>query len=174
MAVSPNTPPGLRRGGIVIGCPPARPSRRELLSAAGFTTLAGIAAVAIAKPDAQAVEVLPTTHGADAALIALCDRFTSLEQAIDASYEAGAGRGQTMAEEDAVEQAERDPLRRQQAKLLPQIVDARATTLDGFRARARAIMTYDKEGLKRQEINSGPVPGGMAWALVRDLVGEEG
>ena len=77
MATHTTTPPGNSRGGTA-------PSRRELLSAAGFTALAGIATVAIAKPDAQAAEVLPTAHGADAQLLALHDQFMGLQAQLDA------------------------------------------------------------------------------------------
>ena len=77
MATHTTTPPGECRGGTAPSC-------RELLSAAGFTALAGIAAVAIAKPDAQAVEVLPIAHGADAELIALHDQFMVLQAQLDA------------------------------------------------------------------------------------------
>ena len=45
-------------------------TRRNLISAAGFTAMIGIAAMSIAKPDASAVKVLPTARTDDADLVA--------------------------------------------------------------------------------------------------------
>lgn len=77
MAVLPHTPPGTRRGGTATGCPVARPSRRELMAAAGMTALAGIAGISFAKPDPEPVQVVPTasrwpTQAEAAANLALC------------------------------------------------------------------------------------------------------
>lgn len=141
-------------------------TRRDMMSAAGFTALAGIAAVAIAKPDAQAVE----PQGADADLIALCDRFIELERQKLASYGRDP-RGISPAEERAIDDKERQPIWREQEELVAAMVEARATTLDGFRARARALVVYDQQGWADEEISHGQFPGGMNFALVRDLVG---
>ena len=165
MATHTLPPPGNSRGGTATGCPTSRPSRRDLLGAAGFTALAGIAAVAIATPDAAAVE-----HGADAALIALCNRFADLERQKLASYGRDP-RGISYEQEKAIDDRERQPIWAEQEDLVASIIDARATTLDGFRARARALVVYDQQGWKDEEISSGPWPGGMCFALVRDLVG---
>ena len=54
-----------------------RPSHRELPGAAGFTALAGVAAVAIAKPDVEK-PTSPAVAPPDAPLLALCARFLGL------------------------------------------------------------------------------------------------
>ena len=158
MATLTDTPSGTRRAVTA-------PSRRELMTAAGFTALAGIAAAAIATPDAVAVE-----HGADAALIALCNRFIDLERQLRASYDRQP-QGISCQEEGAIEDRERKPIRAEQEDLVASIIEARATTLDGFRARARALVAYDQQGWADEEISHGPFPGGMNFALVRDLIG---
>ena len=62
------------------------PSRRDLLGAAGFTALAGIAGAAIAKSDTSAAMALPAPRD-DAAMLALCDRFLHLQKQVDATYD---------------------------------------------------------------------------------------
>ena len=154
MATPIDTPSGTRRA--------TAPSRRDLMSAAGFTALAGIAGVAVANPDAPEP---------DAELIALCDRFIDLELQIETSFERQDVRI-TYEEEKAIAAVERDPLVDQQKPIFEAMMQLRATTLEGLRARARALVIYDREGWKGREISHGPFPGGMNFALVRDLVGE--
>ena len=114
-------------------------------------------------------EALPLQHDAgtepDAELIALCSRFNSLERQIIASY--GMLGDKLEDEEDAL----REPLQEAQKPLLEQIMGLRATTIEGHRARAAMFrLWYDPlEGEGRPD---GNWAGRLAWALVRDVLGE--
>ena len=169
-----------RQGVNATGCPIARPSRRDLLGAAGFTALTGIAVAAIARPDAQAVEGISPASGGDVALIAACDRFMVLQAGLYASYakereqhdalkKQGVLYRQLQAFEMEVE-AERTPLQDEQVELLDQIEDLEASTLAGQRARARVLMAWYEVG------NGGEHHVVLEWhrlaPLFRDLLGE--
>ena len=182
MATHTLTPPGTRRGGTPTGCPTSRPSRRELLGAAGFCGLAGIAALAISKPDAQAVEVLPAAQTADARLLALCDRFLVLQAALDASYaqeleqhDALKKQGALYKQLNALEmegEAQRTPLQDEQVELLDQISDLTAATLPGQQARARVLMAWYALGNGCSGEHSSTIEWGHLAPLFRDLLGE--
>ncbi len=138
----------------------ANATRREALGAGLFTALAGVTAVAVAKPEAHAMQ-----HAAhpDAELIDLCAQFCELERQFDATdfsarpgtLEAEAANREQRALTDAG-----DPI-------LDRMHDLPTHTLEGFRARARAIVAFDKGELEKSDDARG-----MVWMLVRDLVGE--
>ena len=159
MATHTLPPPGTRRGGIATGCPTAHPSRRDLISAAGFTALAGIAAVAIAKPDAEAVEVLPTAHGADARLIALHDQFMVLQVEIDAIN----------AHKRTVTDDEMDSIVCEQADLLEEMHSLVVTTPEGHLARARVFVAW--YAIEEDKRSDSEIDHDRLWPILRDLIG---
>ncbi len=106
-------------------------TRCDLLGAAGFTALAGIAAVAIAKPDAQAVEVPPVAQVTEAPLLELCDRFMALQAQIDA-----------ICSRDDDHDDGLDALIDQQVPILDEMGDLSAASLEGQRARAQVLMAW--------------------------------
>ena len=144
----------------------ARTTRRDLLSAGGFTVLAGVAAVAIAKPDAQAIETAPVVHEPDAALIAICRRISAIDDELSATF---AGRDYNDPEEVRLE-AVRADLMDEQGELLAETHDLHATTLEGHRARARTYLRY-YEGVEQTGQIGGYMNDQMVWLLVRDLAG---
>ena len=158
-------------------------TRRALMGSVGVAALAGIAAVAIAKPDAQAVEVVPVAHNPDGPLLALCARFLELQAAIDVTYdreteehEVAQKEGRSSARLMAMEKAhdvEREPWVSEQRTLLEDIGDISATTLPGQRARARVLMAW--YSLHRRGAEGAGVA--IDWydlePLFRDLLGEE-
>ena len=134
-------------------------TRRDLMGVAGFTALAGIAAVAIAKPDAQAVEVVPVAHNPDAPLLALCARFLALQADIDAIE----------GEEGPDHQDQLDGLIDAQVLILDEIDDLDAISLDGMRQRARVVMAWygGSRGLEATHLDWHRIQ-----PLFRDLLGE--
>lgn len=130
-----------------------RTTRRDLMSAAGFTALAGIAAVAIGKPDAQAADapspVLASGslspqagENPDAELIGLCEQVIALEQQWGAET-LRSGNWIPTDPRYKASQAEQDRLAALSEPLIDRIYGLPTHTLTGFRARARAIMASD-------------------------------
>ena len=145
----------------------SRPSRRELLGAAGFTMLTGVAAAAIAQPDAPPPAEAVSAGHSDAELIALCGRFLALEDRISATF-ANRPFGDP---EETRQEAARNSLHDEQEALLPALHLSKAVTVEGHRARARLMLRL------RDRLRDRGQPGGywddqVAWLLVRDLVGE--
>lgn len=157
MAVSANTSLGTRRGVTNTGCPAARPSRRDLMTAAGFSALTGIAALAIARPDAEAAEVLPAT---DAKLIALHDQFMALQARVNAV------NADTLAATDD----ELADLLSDQADLMEEMHPLRATTLAGQRARVRVFL--DWHAMSAAKASHSHIDHDDIWPILRDLIGE--
>ncbi len=125
-------------------------TRRDLLGAAGFTALAGIAAVAIAIPEATQP---------DAELIALRDQFMALQVKLDA-----------LKVRDHVPDTELNGLVEAQASILDEMDGLTATTLAGHCARVATLERWysrDAEG----EFDS-MVEWHRVAALFRDLLGE--
>lgn len=155
------------------------PSRRELLGAAGFTALTGLAAVTIAVPDTQAVEVLPTPRRDDAGMLALSNRFLHLEAQIVASYDreaalfnAAAADGATSKQLVALEQrgeVERNPWTDEQREVLTDLSDMSASTLEGQRARARVLIAW--YSLREKSAHYVGMDGKDILPLFRDLLG---
>lgn len=127
-------------------------SRRSLLSA---VTVAGSA------PPAEGATPAPPPH-ADAVLIALCAEFNTLTRIIDSAY-SNASCDVPDEETDRLTA----PYMEQQEALLDRICPMQATTADGFMARAKALVLWDRPKL-------GDDPGGcwndrMLAALLRDM-----
>ncbi len=139
------------------------PTRRRLLSACAGAAFAG-AALVIAMPDAPAAE-----HP-DAELLAALAEFDALEVQIHPPTHLAP---QTFeAEQDFDNNIE--PLRDRQRVVLAQICTLRATTPEGWQARARSFVVW-KEGIGRPPEKDNPDgyhDGRMIAALIRDLVGE--
>ena len=147
--------------------PKARPSRRDLLSAAGFTGLAAVAAAGFARPDTLAhaapASAGQSAAGPDAELISLIAFFNELEHQVVRSHREDG-------ESDEAE-AFRTKLQDRQRALLRQIVTRRSTTLEGAKARARMLHLWHAE-LEDEGSHDGDYwDDRMVWALVRDLVG---
>ena len=156
MATHTLPPPGGRRGVTV-------PSRRDLLGAGAFTALAGIAAVAIAKPDTRVGAALPAPHQ-DAELIALGERFLDLERQVRINH-------RTLLEDEPCDAAN-EPLEAEQKAILGRMHGLRATTLEAHRMRARVAFAFSPE-LKEEGGPGDYNNQQMIWLLVRDLVGGE-
>lgn len=138
--------------------------RRALLSAAGFSGLAAVAAVGWIRPDtpAAAAPVQPEVSPDDR-LIALCTRFDDLERQIIRSHDEDG--------EDEDAEAFRRKLSDRQEPLLRQIVTLRATTLEGSQARARSLHLWDTEIAHQGRYEDSNWNDALVWALVRDLIG---
>jgi hypothetical protein len=127
-------------------------SRRAMLSGSA-ALLTGVTAF-LATQD--------TAPNPDAELIALCAEIDALEDRMWGNLP------KMSDEEEKQHDAEIEPLRQKQLALIDQISDLTATTLDGFRARARTIAKWAPDLI--------PMPHDyldqMAGALIRDLIGE--
>jgi hypothetical protein len=127
-------------------------SRRAFLQGAGaVAAVAGSAAAVVAagQPDCR--------------LIALCDEFDQLQARWLTIFDLGAGEVRTppiLA--DALAEIEGE-----QEQLLDKILTERATTLEGFRARAATLLRFDLDFLNPDETRGWN--GKMSAALVRDL-----
>jgi len=143
----------------------ASPSRRALFAGAG-ALLAGAAistAGGIADPAANA----------DAELIALCAEFEALS--VEASHVwdncVGLGDGTQIAAEEA--------LYKRRDALLPRMVALRASTPDGFYARARAMMhfgfgdSWDALFKHHTDLEEGGADGILLAAFMRDAMGRD-
>ena len=151
-------------------------TRREAFAKLGATAMAGLAATAIAIPKNLAQPIGDINHKAkpagDTELLALITQFNDLEQTMAKSFD-------TLGPDDPDEVWEAAyiwPLVEQQGVLFERIVEIRATTLQGYRARAKMFFIWD-QGLEFAAQEDGNEPAGwperMRWALVRDLVGED-
>ena len=138
--------------------------RRELLGAAGISGFAAVAVAGFARPADPAVPARPSP---DAELIALCVRFDDLERRIRATY---GSLGNTLDDEDA-EDLLREPLQQAQKPLFERIMNLRATTIEGHRARAAMLRLWHDQ-LEGKGRSGGYWADRMAWALVRDVLGE--
>ena len=130
--------------------------RRAALQFGLASTLAGLTTPAVAASAA------PDT---DAELIRLCAEFDALERQIRSYYAGGANYIQDEDERDA----RIEPLCEQQERLLPSLVEARAATLDGLRARATTLAIYMPE-MADPNVND-DTAGKMVAAILRDLTG---
>ena len=143
-----------------------RPSRRDLLSAAGFTGLTAVAVAGFARGETlmptTADKTLQSDASPDAELISLCAYFDELERQTTISFvEKGDGpEGEQY----------RDDLQGRQQALLHQIIQIRGTTMEGAQARARMLHLW-YEGLQGNAEAGNYWNEKMIWALVRDLVG---
>ncbi len=108
-----------------------------------------------------------TPESDDEELITVCAEFDAIEAHINAHYSGGAL--------EIKDDEERDiailPMQEAQEPLLDRIVALRATTLDGFMARARTLAGWDVEATRKigedNYLNER-----MLAALLRDMVGK--
>ncbi len=100
---------------------------------------------------------------ADAELIKLCAEFDRLEHACDALFE-----GVETVEQERKSDRLSEPLREQQDTLAERIIAHRATTIEGFRARARSVAIWDKQftGGWHEGVHCS-----IAHSILRDLLG---
>ncbi|MGI4939605.1 MAG: hypothetical protein ACRYHQ_03370 [Janthinobacterium lividum] len=144
----------------------ARTSRRDLLSAGAVSALVGFAAASLPTPNAQAAEVLPAWPHPDAELIDLCSQIVALERVW--GIESDKGSNATSGHPAYIAAyAEMKRLQALQEPILDRLYEMPTHTLDGFRARARAIMAADYGEMERQQDHRGQL-----YALMHDLVGE--
>jgi hypothetical protein len=102
------------------------------------------------------VPVTATAEAPDADLIAICDRNVILERSLEGAYPGDI--------------PDNCPIMAEINRGLEQIWIMRATTLEGSRARARAIVTYAPDLVR---VGSRPAfAKRMVAALLRDLTGE--
>lgn len=137
-----------------------RSTRRSLFSGLGRAAL-GTALVA-----SMPIEPFATDHP-DAEILSVIGRIMEIEAAI--SPPAGSGY-RTIAEEDAWE-VRTAPLRATLDTLTERICDLRATTPDGWRARARALLLPYPD-LPTDAVSGLCVGDRLLHALIRDLLAE--
>jgi len=136
------------------------PSRRALFGGAAAMLTGGASIVALGASE--------TAGGnPDAELIALCAEFERCEEAINDFY----SHGRTPIEDDQLREAAQDPLWQRQCDLADKIDASRASTLEGARARARAIVTYNGGDFVDAYLRKLGVDGVLLAALIRDLAG---
>ena len=152
--------------------------RRTMLT----TTLAGVAATpALAAPVQLAPLIVETEserwllleHRArnavehpDAELLAVCEQFSALELML---YPPGLGL-ETIEEEHARDERN-EPLNAEQSSLVEKLWDLRATTLEGFQARARSLLLWDSILTTAIENTEDYWEQVLLHALLRDLAG---
>ena len=136
-------------------------TRRALMGNAGVAALAGVATVAIAKPDSASGQV-PAPAGGDAQLVVFCNQFMILQAELDGI------EGRVKAGEDVAD-SEFDPVTDAQAAIIEKMDALTATTPAGHRARA---MVFDKMWTRDEGGNFDLV---LSWhdiaPLIRDLMG---
>lgn len=147
----------------------ARTFSRDLLSAGAASALVGIAAAAFAKLDQPAtVGDIPmvASENPDAELILLCDQLIEYERLW--SVETGKS-AHLRASDPGYEAAHAEQKRLQVLRepILDRVYAMPTHTLEGFRARARAIMAADYGEMERNGDYEGQL-----YSLMHDLAGE--
>jgi hypothetical protein len=135
-------------------------SRRGILAGSGTALLAGGAA--LAGMGMQRVQVASP----DAELIRLCAEFGRLEETVDELYQ----HGETPIEN---EEAVACQIYDRQNEIAHQTYDMKDTTLEGARARAKAIMMYHGADFFDAYFVGHGLDGVLITAMIRDLVGED-
>jgi len=136
-------------------------TRRGLLGGAA----ASLAATPVGMPGNVVVPPV-ADHRPDAALIAVCAEFDVIERHINSHYAGGSRKIEDDEERDAVIA----PLQEAQRPLLDRIIALRATTLDGFMARARTLALWDPDAMR--QIGPGHyLEDRILAALLRDMTG---
>ncbi len=126
------------------------PTRRGLLGGAAVLAVAPVAPTMSAHPDCE--------------LIAVCAEFDAIERHINSHY-AGGSRN---IEDDEERDVAIAPFQEAQEPLLERIIALRATTLDGFMARARTLALWDLDAMR--QIGPGNyLEYRMLAALLRDM-----
>lgn len=137
-----------------------RPSCRDILGAAGFSALTSIAALAIACPDAEAVEVPPCGANPSAELMALHDQFMVLQVEVDSIN----------ARERVATDGELTSICQEQADLFNEMSEFSATTPAEHRARARVFAAW--YGIGEDKETPTEIDHDHIWPILRDLIGE--
>ncbi len=182
MAVHVLPPPGTRREGTATGCPSTHKSRRDVLGGAGFTALAGIAAVAIARPDASLTPPPPALHPDDAELIAIGQEVVDLleqRRPLEARWWAlptivlprtaslpGADKPDAVA-------AAMEPIDNRLEYLSDRVLELRATTHDAWIAKVRLIrheIAISNVSGGEMEFEGMPLSERITWSLLDDLL----
>lgn len=139
-------------------------SRRDIFPALGATALAGIAAAGIAKsetlPAAPKAKPLLTS---EQRLVALCEEFVRLEFQVDAIH----ARCETFEQEQAVE-PQLSALYQQEKDVFDKINAIKATTLEGFIAKARAYAAWDRGDQLSKDSGNWDIA--MLGQMVQELV----
>ncbi len=131
------------------------PTRRGLL---------GGAAVLAVAPVAPAMSAYPHP---DRELIAVCAEFDAIERHINSHFAGGSRK----IEDDDERDGAVAPFQEAQEPLLERIIALRATTSDGFKARARTLAGWNQDAMR--QIGPGHyLEDRMLAALLRDMVGE--
>ena len=118
-------------------------NRRDLFPTLGTVLLGGIATASLAKP--ESVSAAPAKlegHKSDAHLIALCEQFIAVQDKIDAAH----------ASVDTFEEEQRaEPiftaLYKSENTLFQQIIKTPAVSIAGVRAKTKAMVSWEREGL---------------------------
>ena len=177
------SPPGICREGAATGCPSTRKSRRDVLGAAGFTALAGIAAVAIAKPDASAEAAPAALYPDDAELIAIGREAAELierRKPLEARWWAlppmagGARRRGTPSEREmnAVARA-MEPIDARLDALTERALDLHATCRESLVAKALLVrhdMAISHAGRGQVDLDGMHSGERITWSLLDDLL----
>jgi hypothetical protein len=142
-------------------------TRRGMIEAAGSAGLLAIAAVCFAKPEALAAA--PAEHP-DADLIAACAAFDDTEHRFKGYHGEGAFAALRIKDDDERDIA-LDAMAAERDALLERIWDLEATTIEGFRARARTAKLYHAGVIENVERCQCGEDETMLYALVRDLLG---
>jgi hypothetical protein len=112
---------------------------------------------------------LPVSH--DAELIRLCAECDALQAKIDTLWQGDPTRGMSLAEARTFEKArdlDQQPFHDAQDPLLERICDLRATTPQGYAARARTLIAWDKDPCW---VADGCWNSQLLGAIVRDAAG---
>ena len=109
-----------------------------------------------------------TTHD-DSELLRLIAEFVRLERAADAMW----ATKPPLSGQEVSDLAECKALYAAQRPLFDRIMELRATTLEGFKARARMLFVWYKELEAECHDEGGCWPEKMRWALISDLIGED-
>ena len=120
---------------------------------------------------AGSVEPLPLPVSRDAELIRLCAECDALQAKIDTLWQGDPTRGMSLAEARTFEKArdlDQQPFHDAQDPLLERICDLRATTPQGYAARARTLIAWDKDPCW---VADGCWNSQLLGAIVRDAAG---
>jgi len=120
---------------------------------------------------AGTVEPFPVPASPDAELIRLCAECDALQAKIDTLWQGDPTRGMSLAEARTFEKArdlDQQPFHDAQDPLLERICDLRATTPQGYAARARTLIGWDKDPCW---VADGCWNSQLIGAIVRDAAG---
>ncbi len=130
------------------------------------STRRGVLGGAAALTVAPAALATPADLHPDAELIAVCAEFDAIERHINSHYAGGSRK----IEDDEERDVAIAPFQEAQEPLLERIIELRASTPDGFIARARTLALWDTEAIR----HIGPenyLNERMLVALLRDMTG---